>query len=174
MKLSLLWIALCMAAYAQTADQVWNAQLSSFENEFVPLVEAMPAAQFGFAPSSGEFKNARSFAEQARHVSTVMYEVSAAIMGVKCPVDLGKNENGADMPNKEAIVKYAKDAVAYAHKAMSSLTNASQMETVKSPFGDKPTTRMALASIILWHGFDHYGQMVIYARMKEVVPPASR
>jgi hypothetical protein len=26
----------------------------------------------------------------------------------------------------------------------------------------------------VWHSFDHYGQMVVYARMNGVVPPASR
>jgi len=26
----------------------------------------------------------------------------------------------------------------------------------------------------VWHSFDHYGQMAVYARMNGVVPPASR
>ena len=26
----------------------------------------------------------------------------------------------------------------------------------------------------VWHSFDHYGQMVVYARMNGIVPPASR
>jgi hypothetical protein len=31
-----------------------------------------------------------------------------------------------------------------------------------------------MASGAVWHSFDHYGQMVVYARMNGVVPPASR
>jgi hypothetical protein len=30
------------------------------------------------------------------------------------------------------------------------------------------------AGIIFWHTMDHYGQMVEYARMNGVIPPASR
>src|SRR4051794_19482320 len=174
MKLSLLLIAVGVTAFGQTADQVWNSQLASFEKEFVPLVDAMPTANFGFAPTGAEFKNSRTFAEQARHVATVTYELGAAILGVACPVETGKNENGPEMASKEAVLKYSKDAMEYGHKALATLTNANQMELVKSPFGGKPTPRMALASIMVWHGYDHYGQMVIYARMKEIVPPASR
>jgi hypothetical protein len=35
-------------------------------------------------------------------------------------------------------------------------------------------TRMAIGNILLWHGFDHYGQMALYLRMNNIVPPASR
>jgi hypothetical protein len=31
-----------------------------------------------------------------------------------------------------------------------------------------------MATVTVWHSFDHYGQMVVYARMNGVIPPASR
>jgi hypothetical protein len=34
--------------------------------------------------------------------------------------------------------------------------------------------RGGAAAVPVWHSFDHYGQMVVYARMNGVVPPASR
>jgi len=33
---------------------------------------------------------------------------------------------------------------------------------------------LGIATIALWHPFDHYGQMVEYLRMNGIVPPASR
>jgi len=33
---------------------------------------------------------------------------------------------------------------------------------------------MSMAMIVVGHGFDHYGQMVVYLRMNGIVPPASR
>lgn len=48
---------------------------------------------------------------------------------------------------------------------------------IPSAFNPKQKTArgsMASASVPVWHSFDHYGQMVIYARMNGVVPPASR
>jgi hypothetical protein len=44
---------------------------------------------------------------------------------------------------------------------------------VKSPFGDGEMPRAGAIQIIGWHSFDHYGQMVEYARMNGIVPPAS-
>jgi hypothetical protein len=64
-------------------------------------------------------------------------------------------ENGpAAVQSKEQIVQFLKGAFAYAHKAAQSLTAANQTELMKSPWGD--------------------GQMVVYARMNGVIPPASR
>jgi hypothetical protein len=34
--------------------------------------------------------------------------------------------------------------------------------------------RLAVVSMIAWHSFDHYGQMVEYARMNGVIPPSSQ
>ena len=45
---------------------------------------------------------------------------------------------------------------------------------MKSPFGEGSVSRMGLATSIAWHGYDHYGQMVVYLRMNGIVPPASR
>jgi MFS family permease len=40
-------------------------------------------------------------------------------------------------------------------------------------YGTK-VARGQLASELVWHGFDHYGQSVVYARMNNIIPPASR
>jgi uncharacterized damage-inducible protein DinB len=34
--------------------------------------------------------------------------------------------------------------------------------------------RIAAATFMMYHDFDHYGQMVVYARMNGVIPPASQ
>jgi hypothetical protein len=44
---------------------------------------------------------------------------------------------------------------------------------IDGPFGSK-SSRLGLGSILTWHSFDHYGQMVVYVRMNGIVPPASR
>jgi hypothetical protein len=171
-------LALCAGsrgfAQAPNAAKVWDSQLTSLEKEFVPLVEAVPEAAINFAPTAGEFKNARTFAQQATHVATVLYEVSAAILQEKVPVDAGKAENGPPLTVKADIVKYVKEAFTYGHRAMNSLTNENQMGLVKSAFDAGQTTRLYMASVAIWHSYDHYGQMAVYARMNAVVPPASR
>ena len=57
---------------------------------------------------------------------------------------------------------------------MNSLTAQNISDLVQSAFGDNKVPRMSMASLAVWHSFDHYGQMVVYARMNGIIPPASR
>jgi uncharacterized damage-inducible protein DinB len=152
-----------------------DEDLANIEGEIVPLAAEMPAAKYSFAPTDGEFKGVRTFGQQVKHVATVLYAVSAAILGEKNPIALGTDENGpAAVQSKDEIVKYLKDAFAYAHKATGSLTEKNVTGMVASPFGSSQAPRMKMATMAVSHSFDHYGQMVVYARMNGMAPPASR
>ena len=158
----------------KTVTQILDGGVKVIESEFVPAAEAMPEDKYGFAPTNGEFKGVRTFAQQVKHVSAVNYLVAAAILGEKPPVELG-GESGPDtIKTKADIVKFAKDSFAYAHKAVATVTAANATSEVASPFGQGKMTRMGLATVFGWHGFDHYGQMVEYLRMNGIIPPASR
>lgn len=158
----------------RTVTEVLDRTISNLEHEFVPAVEAMPEDKFGFAPTGGEFKGVRTFAEQAKHVAAVNYLLGAAIMEEKPPVDMGGESGPASMTSKADIVKYLKASFEYVHKAIATINEKNLVETVKSPFGEGAVSRLGLATTVAWHGFDHYGQMVEYLRMNGVVPPASR
>jgi hypothetical protein len=172
--------ALCSAtlfsADAPKAADIYNRQLTSTEREVVSLVEAMPADKFGFAPPNGAFDGVRTFAQQAKHIAFVVDQVAAAMLGEANPMPGGADENGpANITGKEDVVKYVKDAFAYAHKAVGTLTNENLMGQTADPFNPKGMSpRAASAGILFWHTMDHYGQMVIYARMNGVIPPASQ
>jgi hypothetical protein len=156
-------------------SKIFDQQLAMVEKEVVSLVEAMPAERFQFAPSTGEFRNVRTFAQQASHIAYVNYSVSAAVLGTKNPSESDPKENGpATLKTKDDVVKYLKDSFAFAHTAMAMLTDKNATELVQSAFGNNKVARIYMANVTLWHSFDHYGQMVIYARMNGVVPPASR
>ena len=60
--------------------QVLDHSIAGVENEFVPAAEAMPEDKYSFAPTNGEFKGVRTFAQQVKHVATVNYMVGAAIL----------------------------------------------------------------------------------------------
>jgi hypothetical protein len=175
-------VALAFASLAGAADEpaptvgkIIDSSLAGVEREFVPLVEAMPETAMNFAPSAGEFKGVRTFGQQAKHVAYVIFEVSSAALGEKNPSTTGPNENGPDtIRSKEQIVRYVKDAFTLAHKAAQTLTAQNATEMVASPFGDGKMSKLGAVNIAIWHSFDHYGQMVVYARMSGVVPPASR
>jgi len=166
---------LAFGADAPSVSKILDDQLSMVEHELVPLAEAMPADKFDFAPTHGEFKGVRTFGHQVSHIAAVMYMVSASVLGEKVPAEAGEGENGpATLKSKDDYVKYLKAAIAYTHKAMRSLTAANLTTMIKSPFGDGEVPRLDMATVPVWHSFDHYGQMVVYARMNGIIPPASR
>ncbi len=184
-SIAILMMTICGAVCAQTPEKappapmtvarLYDSQLRTIESELVPLAEAMPAEKYNFAPTQGEFAKVRTFALQVRHVATTLYMIGAAVQKVKNPVDQGTSENGPDtLKSKEDIVKFLKDAFAFTHKGLQMLTAENQLEMVPSPFGGGSAARGGIASAAVWHSFDHYGQMVVYARMNGIVPPASR
>ena len=181
MKTSLI-LAAALAAFTLTAQpapekrtfsQTMDRSFTGVEREFVPAVEALPEAQFSFAPTQGEFKGVRTFASQAKHVAAVNCMVAAAMLGDKAPADEGEDGPKA-MVAKAEVVAYVKGSFEYGHKALAAITEANALEPVRSPFGKGTMSRLALANILLGHTFDHYGQMVVYLRMNGIVPPASR
>jgi uncharacterized damage-inducible protein DinB len=156
---------------ATEPNQVYERQLSNLEGEFVPAAEAMPADKFDFKPSSegGDFAKSRTFRQQVGHVAANNYLFASLITGDKSVASQDDGDNGPDIKDKDAMIKYLKDSFAAAHKAMQSLNKDNLLA------GATPrSTKMQIANLILFHGFDHYGQMAIYLRMNGIVPPASR
>ena len=116
----------------------------------------------------------RTFAQQVKHVAAVNYELGAALLEQKPPVDVGDESGPASITSKADILKYLKESFEYVHKAIATVNEQNLVGTVKSPFGEGSVSRLGLATTVASHGFDHYGQMVEYLRMKGIVPPASR
>ncbi len=158
----------------RTVAQVLDKSLSNAESEFVSASDAMPEDKYSFAPTNGEFKGVRTFADQVKHVAAVNYIFGAAILGEKPPVDTGEENGPASVKSKADIMKFLKDSFVYTHKAMNSIDEKNLVAPIKNPFGEGSATRLGIAMIAVAHPFDHYGQMVEYLRMNGIVPPASR
>jgi len=159
----------------RTVTQVLDRTVGNMEHEFVPAADAMPEDKYGYAPTDGEFKSVRTFAEQVKHTAATNFEIGATILQVKAPVEIGDDEAGpASVKTKAEIMKFLKDSFAYMHKAVAVINERNQVEPVNSPWGQNKVTRLGLTVLIVGHCFDHYGQMVVYLRHNGIVPPASR
>jgi uncharacterized damage-inducible protein DinB len=159
----------------RTVTQVLDRAVTNVEKEFVPAADAMPEDKYGYAPTGGEFKGVRTFAQQVKHVAAVNFELAAAILQEKPPVEIGDDEAGpAAVKTKAEIMKFLKDSFAYMHKAIATITPQNEVESIKSPWGQSTITRLGIATLTVGHCFDHYGQMVVYLRHNGIVPPASR
>lgn len=151
---------------------MYDEQVTLVEREIVSLAEAMPVDRYDFVPAGVGFAGVRSFGDQVRHVATMIYMTSALVLEERSPFGPGTHNNGPDdVRSKDEIVAYLKDALAYARRAMASLTTENHLDPIRSAFGAMP--RAAVAAGIAYHSFNHYGQMVVYARMNGIVPPAS-
>ncbi len=159
-----------------TLTMILDSGLKYPESEVVPAAEAMPADKYEFAPAAGmgDFKGVRTFGQQVRHVAAANYMICAAILDEKPPVDTGGESGPASIKTKDDSVKFLKDSYAYCHKAYQSINESNATGQVQSPFGPNKVSRLGLATMNVGHDFDHYGQMVEYLRMNNIIPPASR
>src|SRR5690242_10497682 len=88
-----------------TIDRIFNNALRGAETEFVEAADAMPEDKYNFAPTEGEFKGVRTFAQQVKHVAATNYMIGAAILGeAKPPVDIGQGESGPDSITAKADI----------------------------------------------------------------------
>ena len=157
-----------------TFAMVYDKLISSVEKEVVDAATAMPEDKFNFAPTQGEFKGVRTFAQQVKHIAAVNYMIGAAILSEKPPVDIGKESGPENITSKADVVKFLKDSFAYLHKALDTINEGNVLGQVTPPWGTNKVSRLGLATIAIAHPFDHYGQMVEYLRMNNIIPPASR
>ena len=160
-----------------TPSQAFDSQLSLIELEMMGAVKAMPADKFSFAPSEAifvpgqktEFATVRTFAQQATHVAEANYFFANILSGLKPDVDVKGIEK---LTSKDDVVAALAGSFAFAHKAVATVTPANAFEVIKSP---EPgfATRGTMATFLVEHAYDHYGQMIEYLRMNAIIPPAS-
>jgi uncharacterized damage-inducible protein DinB len=161
---------LAASAYAATASpaELFGKLISGQEKEVVSAAEAMPADKYNFAPTNGEFKGVRTFAQQVTHIAEAQYFFFAGF-GTKPTIDVKSLDK---LTSKDEMVKALKDSFAFAQQATQTMTLENAFEEI--PQKDGTNTRASIAAFSLAHTNDHYGQMVEYLRMNGIIPPASR
>jgi hypothetical protein len=153
-------------------SEMYQQQLRLLEDDVVALARAMPSSNYDFVPKNGALAGLRTFGEQIKHLATLIYLAAAIVLEERSPYGPGQNDNGPDeIQSKAAILEYLEGALAYARGAMSSLTVENHLDEISTLFGIMP--RCAVAASIVYHSYNHYGQMVIYARMNGLAPPNS-
>ena len=161
-----------------TVASVLNGIYGIVEQQVVSAAEAMPEDKYSFAPSNGEFKGVRTFAEEVKHIGFANHLFFGPLAGETMTVDMKniqQESNGpAELKSKAEIVKYLKDSFALGHKAIATITIENEVAPLDKPVLPFLSTRLAIANIGTFHPMDHYGQMVEYLRMNGIVPPASR
>jgi len=144
--------------------QAYGKVLTIMEQQFVSAAEAMPEDKYNFAPTQGEFKGVRTFADQVKHVAEAngyfFHDPNKPMVDTRPDIE--------KLKTKAEIVKALKDSFVQAHAYVDSITPENAF--VMTAHG----TRAEIAAFGIAHFMDHYGQLVEYLRMSGIVPPASR
>lgn len=149
-----------------------DSQLSMVESDFVSLAETMPEEKYSFAPSTGEFKGVRTFAQQVKHVAFANHLFFSAIVGEKAETGPGR-EGPESIRTKAEILRYLRDSFALGHRAIRTITSENAVTPVENAPVARFKTRLAMATHACAHAYDHYGQMIEYLRMNAILPPSS-
>ena len=174
-------ILLCAAlpAPAQTTDggywealspsnaAVAKAMHATMRRDLAEAAEAMPAADYAFKPTP----EIRSFAELIGHVANANFFFCAQAKGEKSPA----TANYEKVADKAALVKGLTDALAYCDGAYAATTDANFQQMVKV-VGGGTTTETARGMLLMFnttHNNEHYGNVVVYLRLKGHVPPST-
>ncbi len=129
------------------------------------IADAMPEEAFGYKSTPAQ----RSYGEHIMHVATVNVDLLNLVGG-----DVPPPSFTADSATTKAEVLQAlADSYDHGIALLNAQTDASIDETIEAAFLG-PSTRARLFWFLLGHSMDIYGQMAVYLRLNDIVPPASR
>jgi uncharacterized damage-inducible protein DinB len=163
---------------AQTSDSGANAALSpsmaasvnnmhaAIRRNLAEAAEKMPAGDYGFKPTP----EVRSFGELLGHVANANFFFCAQAKGEPSPSTVN-HERTAD---KTELVKALQASLSYCDDVYRATTdaNVNQMVTLAGRGGGQ-TTRGLVLMFNTAHNNEHYGNVVVYLRLKGVVPPST-
>ena len=128
------------------------------------LVEAMPEDKYDFKPTPAQ----RSFREVAIHLIGENYFFFSRVSGE----NLGSNDRFSTLKSRDEIMKALRESYDYGAKVWAGLTEEKALELIEGRGGQKVQRWSAILGVIQ-DNMNHYGNLVVYARLNGVVPPRS-
>jgi len=158
---------------AASASNELLAQWNEVHNKLVAMAKDFSEDKYDFKVQKDE----RTFAGNLLHIAGVDYEFLSSMSSAKVGPDFGKdveNPSRSVYKTKADVVKLMEQVSADGAALIKQLGDAGLNKVFKYPFGN----RMVHGSFFLWsdleHCGEHYGQLVVYYRANNLVPPESR
>ena len=129
--------------------------------------EKMPEEHYAFKPT----KDVRSFGQLIGHVADANYGFCAAVAGEKPPNGGFESPIEKGTTTKADLQKALAAAFAYCDKVYAATTDSTATGMVKGFWGELP--KLSVLDFNTAHDFEHYGNIVTYMRLKDIVPPSS-
>jgi len=156
---------------AEETVEWWN----QIGKKLIAMAKDFPEDKYDFKLQ----KDQRSFAENLLHVAAVDYDIVSRVAGSQVGPDFGKDKHNPPRDaykTKADVVKLMEGAVAAGARMIQEQGDAGLDKT--QPFGWE-TGRHVVHRSYIWlsgieHSSEHFGQLVVYYRANNLVPPESR
>ncbi|HET9370066.1 MAG TPA: DinB family protein [Vicinamibacterales bacterium] len=130
--------------------------------------DQMTADKYGYKP----VPTVRNFGEILTHLAGANYIFCAAAKGEKAPHAEDAFEKSVTA--RDQIIKVLAESLAYCDSAYTAATDASLAQMVAQPFSTNQGPRANALIGNIGHLNEHYGNLVTYFRMNNMVPPSSK
>jgi uncharacterized damage-inducible protein DinB len=166
---------------AQTTDVGYDKTLSpslasvaktmhaTIRRNIADAAKEMPAQEYAFRPTP----QVRTFGQIIGHLVEANFFFCSQAAGEKSPA----TTNYEQITDKATLVKDLNDALAYCDRVYAATTDANFSRPVKVSYGagtpSANTVRGAVLMFNIAHNNEHYGNIVVYMRLKGHVPPST-
>jgi uncharacterized damage-inducible protein DinB len=166
-KLTLFFCLVASAALAQSPENPYSnftkGAYGRTKNILLRSAEKMPEENYSFKPT----ESVRSYGQIIGHLADAQYLFCSTALGDKNPAPKIEQTK----TSKSDLIAALKEGFAYCDKAYDSMTDAAASQPVKLFGNDTP--KLGVLMINNMHNMEHYGNLVTYMRIKNIVPPTS-
>jgi uncharacterized damage-inducible protein DinB len=147
--------------------EMWNA----IGNKLIAMAQDFPEDKYDFKVQKDE----RTFALNLLHAAALDFVLIRRISGSNVGPDFGEGDNPTRdaFKTKADVVKFVQEAVADGAQVIQQQGDAGLDKTSKF-FGNRLAHNSAIWTFAIEHSAEHYGQLVVYYRANNMVPPDSR
>lgn len=142
----------------------WN----SVGRKIVAMAEDFPEDKYDFKPQ----KDQKTFGEQLLHIVDDDYGLMSAIKGAK--MGPAQELSTANYKTRAEIAALVKQAVADGAALITEQGHEGILREIKFPYGNRMVHAWFAWMAAIEHAGEHYGQLVVYYRASNMVPPESR
>jgi hypothetical protein len=149
----------------ETLDR-WN----DIGNKLVAMAQDFPEDKYDYKLQ----KDQRTFALNLLHAAAFQYVVARSVSGSNLGPDFGEGDNPSrdQFKTKADVVKFVQQAVADGAAVIQQQGDAGLDKTTK--WGNRLVHNSYKWMFAIEHSGEHYGQLVVYYRANNLVPPDSR
>jgi len=145
----------------------WN----DIGNKLIAMAQDFPEEKYDFKLQKDE----RTFAQNLLHAAALDFVLIRRVSGSHLGPDFGEGDNPSRdvFKTKADVVKFVQEAVADGAKVIQQQGDAGLDNTSKF-FGKRLAHNSSIWTFAIEHSGEHYGQLVVYYRANNLVPPDSR